>query len=304
MEPEPEPLVLVDPDATFTGPVDLTSSETDAASSTTSTCSETDEQPQRKTLWNSHEDTTLINAACSGLYASPEEFARNRDDHEDLPGRSAASIRHRSTKLKLRWKKLKAVAEGNLNADDSPSTSPESPDPDYRPLSIKGKATTATSTSTSSAPTTQAGRKTKRARKEKAEDTIAEAKQAVIKAKIEFANQLRKGEEEKRRKAHQQQPSATTTGSAVGSVQQPLQHASVEIGTASFPFWGPLPGCPNPCHPVRAEGAGCWSLLTGTRWLAAVGCCDTKCMCIRGDGGCGNFIQKEGSVARKTLVPK
>ncbi|KAJ4453356.1 hypothetical protein PAPYR_12184 [Paratrimastix pyriformis] len=225
MEPEPEPLVLVDPDATFTGPVDLTSSETDAASSTTSTCSETDEQPQRKTLWNSHEDTTLINAACSGLYASPEEFARNRDDHEDLPGRSAASIRHRSTKLKLRWKKLKAVAEGNLNADDSPSTSPESPDPDYRPLSIKGKATTATSTSTSSAPTTQAGRKTKRARKEKAEDTIAEAKQAVIKAKIEFANQLRKGEEEKRRKAHQQQPSATTTGSAVGSVQQPLQHA-------------------------------------------------------------------------------
>ncbi|KAJ4460337.1 putative oxidoreductase [Paratrimastix pyriformis] len=79
---------------------------------------------------------------------------------------------------------------------------------------------------------------------------------------------------------------------------------SVEIGTASFPFWGPLPGCPNPCHPVRAEGAGCWSLLTGTRWLAAVGCCDTKCMCIRGDGGCGNFIQKDGSVARKTRVPK
>ncbi|KAJ4455920.1 hypothetical protein PAPYR_9053 [Paratrimastix pyriformis] len=52
-----------------------------------------------------------------------------------------------------------------------------------------------------------------------------------------------------------------------------------------------------------SEGAGCWSLLTGTRWLAAVGCCDTKCMCIRGDGG-REFHSKDGSVARKTLVPK
>ncbi|KAJ4454528.1 hypothetical protein PAPYR_10754 [Paratrimastix pyriformis] len=104
-------------------------------------------------------------------------------------------------------------------------------------------------------------------------------------------------------------PCSETTGTHLPlplwkNVWHAPDETSVEIGTASFPFWGPLPGCPNPCRPVRAEGAGCWSLLTGTRWLAAVGCCDTKCMCIRGDGGRGNFIQKDGSVARKTLVPK